>query len=78
MVHVEEYDGGEPSSLNKNNCDPLTEVSMRKSREQPEKETPLIETQKEEIVMSIPNLRQESGFPLILYCKVHRSYEIVK
>ena len=38
---------------------------------------PLIETETEEMILSIPNLRQKSAFPCILYCKVHQSQRIV-
>ena len=41
------------------------------------KEISLIETQKEEMILSIPNLSQERSFPCILYCKVHQSQRIV-
>ena len=37
----------------------------------------LIETQNEEMILSIPNLSQKRAFPCILYCKVHQSQRIV-
>ena len=42
------------------------------------KVTPLIETMREEITLSIPNLPQETIFPSIVYCKSHQSYRVVK
>ena len=40
-------------------------------------ELPSIEAQKEDIVLSIPNLPQKDTFPCIVYCKVHQDYQIV-
>ena len=78
LICVQEY-AGEPSGLNKTkkkyNFELQKEVCMK---ELPKKEIPLIEAEKEEIVMSVPNLRQEHEFPSILYCKVHQSYRIVR
>ena len=80
LIYVQEYAGG-PSSLNKNkqkdNCELSKEVCTKKRNEPPKKEIPVIEMEKGEVVMSIPNLRQEHKFPSILYCKVHQSYEVV-
>ena len=75
LIQVQEY-AGEPSSLNqKDNCElPSLHENTNKL---PPKEIPLIGMEKEEIVMSIPNLRQEQRFPSILYCKVHQLYEVV-
>ena len=50
---------------------------LDKDNELTKKETPLIEAENEEISLSIPNLRQKSEFPCILYCKVHHSCRIV-
>ena len=59
---------------------PREEICLKESYKDnvlPRKELPLIDTQKEEIILSIPNLRQKSAFPCILYCKVHKSHRIV-
>ena len=40
--------------------------------------SPMIETRREEITLSIPNLPQENIFPSIVYCKSHQSYRVVK
>ena len=40
-------------------------------------ELPSIDSQKEDLVLSIPNLHQKNKFPCIVYCKVHQHYEIV-
>ena len=77
LICVQEY-AGEPSRLNetkkKDNFEPQKEVC---TNELPKKEIPLIEAEKGEIIMSVPNLRQEHEFPSILYCKVHQSQRIV-
>ena len=44
---------------------------------QMDKVLPLIETQTEEMILSIPNLSQKSAFPCTLYCKAHQSQRIV-
>ena len=72
----------QPNTLEKKaeNSDPLTEICLKESHEDnvlPRKELPLIDTQNEEIILSIPNLRQRSALPCMLYCKVHQSCRIV-
>ena len=39
-------------------------------------ELPSIEAQKEDIVLSIPNLHQKDTVPCIVYCKVHQDHKI--
>ena len=38
---------------------------------------PSIDAQKEDIVLSIPNLHQKDTVPCIVYCKVHQNHRIV-
>ena len=72
LVFVQEY-AGEPSQLSKVKICP-----KRSNRDNVlPKQIPLIETQQEEIIMSIPNLQNVNTFPSILYCKAHQSYRIV-
>ena len=52
---------------------------LKKSYEDlPRKEIRLVDKEDEEIILSIPNLRQKRDFPCILYCKVHQASRIVK
>ena len=82
LISVKEYAGG-PSRLNssdkKNKKKDKFELQKEVcTNELPKKETPLIEAEKEEIILSVPNLREEHEFPSILYCKVHQSCRIVR
>ena len=40
-------------------------------------ELPPIDAQKEDIILSIPNLHQKDTAPCIVYCKVHQNHMIV-
>ena len=84
LIYVQEY-AGEPSPLNKKEKKDNWELNKgicpkesNRDNPLPKKEIPLMEPQREEIVMSVPNLRHKNEFPSILYCKVHNAYRIVK
>ena len=77
LIFVQEYVGSAPLKKRKKK----EEICLKEANREsvlPKQEIPLIETQKEEIIMSIPNLHNENTFPSILYCKVHQSYRMVK
>ena len=76
LVFVQEY-AGEPSQLSKKKKKDICPKRSNRDNVLPKQEIPLIETQQEEIILSIPNLHNENKFPSILYCKVHQSYRWV-
>ena len=80
IIFVQEYVKGPDSLKTKNrkgNLELEKELGLRESNGKkmlPKKE---IETRREEIILSIPNLcDQENVFPSILYCKVHQSCRV--
>ena len=80
LISVQQY-VKQPDSLNKNNMKESLEQEkeiLLKESNTSKKRRPKKETQREEMVLSIPNLSaQENAFPSILYCKVHQSCRVV-
>ena len=73
-IFVQQYVNGQQKMKTEENANLLKEPY----EELPRKEIRLVDKEDEEIVLSIPNLRQKRDFPCILYCKVHQASRVVK